>query len=213
MLVTAKNKRCELRERTGGGAPVCPLLCCRKFDGGHFEWHWRVPPKWAAIGRGEEREEKRSRERWGRFYIKRKDEESTDSWCWYKRSSPLQTVRSCIVLICWDFEGVQDCLPWAVFTGRQYNQMYKVVYCVCLSLFLLQHLTHRAWYVRAGCPLAVGACCGCASDFLLLPQQLTVLLLPVLHVDQQRNEAVLHLFITKSSLTSNWNLHAFCSYK
>lgn len=55
-------------------------------------------------------------------------------------------------------------------------------------------MTHRAWYVSAGCPLAVGPGCSRTSDFLLLPQQLTVLLLPVLHVDQQRDEAVLHLF-------------------
>lgn len=54
-------------------------------------------------------------------------------------------------------------------------------------------MTHRARYVRAGCPLAIGPGCGCTPDFLLLPQQLTVLLLPVLHVDQQRDEAVLHL--------------------
>ncbi len=54
-------------------------------------------------------------------------------------------------------------------------------------------MSHRARYVRAGCPLAVGPGCGRTPDFLLLPQQLAVLLLPVLHVDQQRDEAVLHL--------------------
>lgn len=54
-------------------------------------------------------------------------------------------------------------------------------------------MTHRAWYVRAGRPLAVGPGCSRTSDFLLLAQQLTVLLLPVLHVDQQRDETVLHL--------------------
>ena len=64
----------------------------------------------------------------------------------------------------------------------------------CMSLFCLpHHMTHRAWYVRAVCPLAVGPGCRCTPDFLLLPQQLAVLLLPVLHVDQQRDEAVLHL--------------------
>lgn len=60
---------------------------------------------------------------------------------------------------------------------------------------LCHHMTHRARYVRAGCPLAVGSGCGCTSDFLLLPQQLTVLLLSVLHVNQQRDEAVLHLLV------------------
>lgn len=54
-------------------------------------------------------------------------------------------------------------------------------------------VTHRSRDVRARRSLAVGpGCCG-ASDFLLFPQQLPVLLLPVLHVDQQRDEAVLHL--------------------
>lgn len=54
-------------------------------------------------------------------------------------------------------------------------------------------MTHRSRDVRARRSLAVGpGCCG-ASDFLLFPQQLPVLLLPVLHVDQQRDEAVLHL--------------------
>lgn len=70
---------------------------------------------------------------------------------------------------------------------------------MCLSLFMpltpCQHMTHRARYVRAGCSLAVGPGCRRASDFLLLPQQLAVLLLSVLHVDQQRDEAVLHLVL------------------
>lgn len=55
--------------------------------------------------------------------------------------------------------------------------------------------THRSRDVRAGAPLAVGPGCRGASDFLLLAQQLPVLLLPVLHVDQQRDEAVLHLHL------------------
>lgn len=54
-------------------------------------------------------------------------------------------------------------------------------------------VTHRSRDVRARRPLAVGPGCGGAPDFLLFPQQLPVLLLPVLHVDQQRDEAVLHL--------------------
>lgn len=53
-------------------------------------------------------------------------------------------------------------------------------------------VTHRPRDVRAG-SLAVGPGCRRASDLLLFPQQLPVLLLPVLHVDQQRDEAVLHL--------------------
>lgn len=71
-------------------------------------------------------------------------------------------------------------------------------------------MTHRAGYVRAGGPLAVGPGCGRASDFLLLPQQLAVLLLPVLHVDQQRNEAVLHLFVAerhRTALKQNRSVH------
>lgn len=54
-------------------------------------------------------------------------------------------------------------------------------------------VTHRSRDVRARRSLAVGPGCGGAPDFLLFPQQLPVLLLPVLHVDQQRDEAVLHL--------------------
>lgn len=54
-------------------------------------------------------------------------------------------------------------------------------------------VTHRSRDVRARGSLAVGPGCGGAPDFLLFPQQLPVLLLPVLHVDQQRDEAVLHL--------------------
>lgn len=53
-------------------------------------------------------------------------------------------------------------------------------------------VTHRSLDVCAR-SLAVGPGCGGAPDFLLFPQQLPVLLLPVLHVDQQRDEAVLHL--------------------
>lgn len=53
--------------------------------------------------------------------------------------------------------------------------------------------THRSRDVRARRSLAVGPGGGGAPDFLLFPQQLPVLLLPVLHVDQQRDEAVLHL--------------------
>lgn len=62
-------------------------------------------------------------------------------------------------------------------------------------------MTHRARYVRAGCPLAVGPGRGRgrAPDFLLFAQQLAVLLLPVLHVDEQRDEAVLHLVGFKST--------------
>lgn len=66
---------------------------------------------------------------------------------------------------------------------------------VCLCSCRPRHMTHRARYVRAGCPLAVGPGRRRTSDFLLLPQQLAVLLLSVLHVDQQRDEAVLHLFL------------------
>lgn len=74
----------------------------------------------------------------------------------------------------------------------------KVVHTVCVCLFLPHRatpppMTHRAGYVRAGRPLAVGPRHSGASDFLLLPQQLAVLLLSVLHVDEQRDEAVLHL--------------------
>lgn len=54
-------------------------------------------------------------------------------------------------------------------------------------------VTHRSRDVRARRSLAVGSGCRRASDFLLFPQQLPVLLLPVLHVDQQRDEAVLNL--------------------
>lgn len=54
-------------------------------------------------------------------------------------------------------------------------------------------VTHRSRDVRARRSLAVGPGCRSASDFLLFPQQLPVLLLPVLHVDQQRDEAVLYL--------------------
>lgn len=54
-------------------------------------------------------------------------------------------------------------------------------------------VTHRSRDVRARGSLAVGPGCRGASDFLPFPQQLPVLLLPVLHVDQQRDEAVLHL--------------------
>lgn len=54
-------------------------------------------------------------------------------------------------------------------------------------------VTHRSRDVGAGGPLAVGPGCRRASDFLLFALQLPVLLLPVLHVDQQRDEAVLHL--------------------
>ena len=68
---------------------------------------------------------------------------------------------------------------------------------MCLFLFTSStarhHATHRARYVRAGCPLAVGPGRSRTSDFLLLPQQVAVLLLSVLHVDQQRDEAVLNL--------------------
>lgn len=53
--------------------------------------------------------------------------------------------------------------------------------------------THRSRDVRARGSLAVGPGRHGASDLLLFPQQLPVLLLPVLHVDQQRDEAVLHL--------------------
>lgn len=54
-------------------------------------------------------------------------------------------------------------------------------------------VTHRSRDVRARASLAVGPGRCAASDFLLLAQQLPVLLLPVLHVDEQRDEAVLHL--------------------
>lgn len=54
-------------------------------------------------------------------------------------------------------------------------------------------MTHSARDVRAGGPLAVGPRGAGAADFLLLAQQLAMLLLPVLHVDEQRDEAVLHL--------------------
>lgn len=62
------------------------------------------------------------------------------------------------------------------------------------------HMTHRAWYVRAGCPLAIRPGCRRTSDLLLLPQQLAVLLLSVLHIDQQRDEAVLHLFFIQTEV-------------
>lgn len=55
-------------------------------------------------------------------------------------------------------------------------------------------VTHRARDVRAARPLAVGPGAARTSDLLPLAQQLAVLLLSVLHVDQQRDEAVLHLF-------------------
>lgn len=63
-------------------------------------------------------------------------------------------------------------------------------------------VTHRARYVCAARPLAVGATCRRASDLLLLAQQLAVLLLSVLHVDEQRDEAVLHLQKTKEHDTA-----------
>lgn len=74
MLVTAKKRKkdCELKERAG--APVCPLLCSQKFDGGHFEWHWRVPPEWAAM-RSERKEENKRAKRDEEASIFRENEE------------------------------------------------------------------------------------------------------------------------------------------
>lgn len=54
-------------------------------------------------------------------------------------------------------------------------------------------MTNRSRDVRARRSLAVGPSCRGASDFLLFAKQLPVFLLPVLHVDQQRDETVLHL--------------------
>lgn len=65
--------------------------------------------------------------------------------------------------------------------------------CLYASSTIIHHMTHRAGYMRAGGPLAVWPRRNRTSDFLLLPQQLAVLLLSVLHIDQQRYEAVLHL--------------------
>lgn len=65
-------------------------------------------------------------------------------------------------------------------------------------------MTHRSRDVRAAGPLAVGPGRRRASDFLLFAQQLPVLLLPVLHVDQQRDEAVLHLGLETGFYGLNW---------
>lgn len=59
------------------------------------------------------------------------------------------------------------------------------VFVLFMRPMLCHHMSHRARYVRAGCPLAVGSGCSRTSDFLLLSQQLAMLLLSVLHVDQQ----------------------------
>lgn len=48
----------NLQGEERAGPPVCPLLGSQKFDGGHFEWHWRVPPEWGAAIRSERKEEK-----------------------------------------------------------------------------------------------------------------------------------------------------------
>lgn len=50
-----KNNVASAEKREG--APVCPLLCCQKFDGCHFEWHWRVPLRWDATRSDRRKEE------------------------------------------------------------------------------------------------------------------------------------------------------------
>lgn len=87
-----KEKGCELKERAG--APVCPLPCCQKFDGGHFEWHWRVPPEWGATRSERKEGKKREQREMRRFLCEEKGGRrfATDPWCWHKSSSPMQTI-------------------------------------------------------------------------------------------------------------------------
>lgn len=121
-------------------------------------------------GRRKEGEEE-SRERWGGI-TKRKDGEGSPR--------TLDAAPPCKQPV------------WSRFCA---STMKKSIYSTNFGpgLQLPRRVTHRARYVRAGWPLAVGPGRGRAPDFLLFAQQLAVLLLPVLHVDEQRDEAVLHL--------------------
>lgn len=81
--------------------------------------------------------------------------------------------------------------------GYVVNLQTMIMHLFCVFSVYTSLLTHRAWYVCAVCPLTVGPRRGCTTDFLLLAQQFAVLLLFVLHVDQQRNKAVLDLHHTQ----------------
>ena len=94
-------------------------------------------------------------------------------------------------------------------TVRSSSCMPLIIITKCVGLIRARftghhHRTHRAMYVRAGRPLAVGRGRSRTSDFLLLAQQVAVLLLSVLHVDQQRDEAVLHLVSDTTPVCSCW---------
>lgn len=128
---TSAKKKDVSKERAG--APVCPLLCCQKFDGGHFEWHWRVPPEWGATRSERKEGKKESKERWGGFYIEGKKEKGS-----------AQTFGA----------GIKAALPCRL----PCQLMHQAYVCVSIPLIVItiMHAGHYVWLTVPGmCVLAV----------------------------------------------------------
>lgn len=110
------------------GAPVCPLLWCQKFDGGHFEWHWRVPPEWGATSseRKEEGKKRGNRNKEISMLRKRRRRLGANPWCTWKSSSVMQTICQIMHL-----RGIHKSVgsacayAWVCFTTRHCNHAYR----------------------------------------------------------------------------------------
>lgn len=151
--------------------PVLPKVWRRPF--------WMILESPSTVRSYKKREEDRS-ERWEGFGFSAK-----------RRRAPGRTFGAVM-------KDSQTCRPFIrlCISPHNLNTFIKVMH---VFFHKRDHVTHRAGYVRAGRPLAIGPRRSRVTDFLLLPQQLAVLLLSVLHFNEQWDEAVLHLDTCKKN--------------
>lgn len=154
--------------------PVLPKVWRRPF--------WMILESPSTVRSYKKREEDRRSERWEGFGFSAK-----------RRRAPGRTFGAVM-------KDSHTCRPFIrlCISPHNLNTFIKVMH---VFFHERDHVTHRAGYVRAGRPLAVGPRRSRVPDFLLLPQQLAVLLLSVLHFNEQWDEAVLHLDTCKKPKT------------
>lgn len=154
--------------------PVLPKVWRRPF--------WMILESPSTVRSYKKREEDRRSERWEGFGFSAK-----------RRRAPGRTFGAVM-------KDSHTCRPFIrlCISPHNLNTFIKVMH---VFFHKRDHVTHRAGYVRAGRPLAVGPRRSRVPDFLLLSQQLAVLLLSVLHFNEQWDEAVLHLDTCKKTKT------------
>lgn len=159
----------QWKERAGGtclSPPVVPKVWRRPF--------WMTlesPSRVRSYKQWEEGGKKKrvNRDKEISMLRKRRKRLGTNPWCKWNSNLVMQTIcqvkhHAHLIRI----QSVWLCIH-VCFTTHHYNHAYRAyAFVFVMPPTQRHHMTHRAWYVCAGCPLAIRTGCSHTSDLLLL---------------------------------------------